>query len=224
MKKLMILFSIAILISISILYSNKANCQNIIDLSIYPPNPTSLDDIILISENLFTSGPCWLDSSSMSINAFDIKYDTYFSTGMLAVMCTSFDTFQLGPLSDGTYQLHYNLYHPSTSPQLEDSATIAFTVGSVSLSDTKTDKTEFIFPNPTDGKIILKLSENIGDGELIFRIFSMQGRLLKNMELDATKSEIQIDLSVLPSGNYFYDYHHKGNQNYTSGKLVITKH
>ncbi len=221
MKKPVIIFSFAILFSINLFFTEIAKSQTIIELIIYPSNPTSMDDIILVSENLFTSGGCWIDSSSMIINGYDIQLETFFTSGSLAVMCTSYDTFQLGQLSDGIYQLHYNLRHPSANPQIEDSTTIVFSVGSVGLPDNNTKSSQAIFPNPTEGKIFLKPTNISNDGELLFRVFSIQGKELKCIRLDASKAELQIDLSDLQSGYYLYEYQIRGSNNRSSGKLEI---
>ncbi len=222
MKKNALFFSIAIMVSINFVFTDIAKSQNIVDLSIYPPNPISTDDIILVSETLFGSGPCWLDSSFTAINAFDIKCDTYFSTGMLTVMCTSYDTFQLGALSDGTYQLHYNLIHPSASPQLKDSTTIVFTVGSVGLRDNDNSGSLVLFPNPGDGKVFMTPAA-LNEAEVVLTILAVNGKELKKLRLDATKSGIQLDLSDLPPGTYIYNYYYPKSKHYASGKLIIVK-
>jgi len=224
MKKTNFLLSLVIMTSFMSCFTDIAKCQTIINLNIYPPNPTSIDDIKLVSENMFTSGDCWIDSSSLIINGYDLQLETYFTTGALAVICTSYDTFQLGQLSDGTYQLHYNLRHPSSNPMIEDSMTIVFTVGAVGLSDKHDKNTGYVFPNPTKGKVFLNIPDLTNDRKLIFKVYSIQGQELKNMILNATKSEIQIDLSDLPAGYYPYEYHLKGSRDYRSGKLEIIKH
>jgi hypothetical protein len=187
----------------------------------YPPNPTSLDNIYVVTEDLFTSGPCWIDSSNIVINGFDITCNAYFSVGMLAVMCTSFDTFQLGQLPDGTYQFHFNLFMSSTA-QIEDSTTIVFTVGSVGMHNTNFDIHGNLYPNPSDGIFIIKIPALVQGEVIIFRIFSLQGRLLKEIEVGVTESEVVIDLSELSHGIYYYDYHQQSIKNYKSGKLIIS--
>jgi len=214
---------LALILCIGIFFANTVQSQWIIDLSIYPPNPTSMDDIILVSENMFPSGDCWLDSSSMVVNGFDIHVETYFTTGALAVICTSYDTFQLGQLPDGNYQLHYNLQHPSANPQIEDSTTISFTVGSVGISEENINNKISVFPNPTKGTIILSIPEVCIDEELIFRVLSIDGKEVKRIKLKATTSTLPIDLSELPSGYYLYDCHLIRSQLHNSGKLEIFK-
>lgn len=213
---------LVLILSISIFLVNTAQSQTIIELIQNPPNATSLDNIIIVSENLFTSGPCWIDSSNITKNGYDIVCNSYFSVGMLAVMCTSFDTFQLGQLSDGNYQFHFNLYL-SNDPQIKDSTTIVFSVGSVGLSDNNTKYSASVFPNPTSGKIFVNTKDISGEGELVFSVYSLQGKELRRIVLNASKSEFQVDLSELASGYYLYDYHFKGTKKHSSGKLEITK-
>jgi len=136
-------------------------------------------------------------------------------------MCTTYDTFQLGTLSDGTYQFHFKLFMSNTG-QLEDSITTVFTVGSVGIEEISGIE-QNLYPNPTEGKIILNTSDLIPGEEIEFRVFSIQGIEVKHLEIEVTPPELQIDLSELPAGNYLYEYHQNGSQIKKSGKIVLIK-
>lgn len=58
-----------------------------------------------------------------------------------------------------------------------------------------------IFPNPTDGKIFFKL-ENTLRGSTIFKLNSLDGRVLKTKEVDYSNGVFEFDLSSFPKGIY----------------------
>lgn len=212
-----------VLVCLFMIISMVAYSQSIINLSVYPQNATSSDEITLVSETLFGSGPCILDSSFIAINGYDIRCDGYFSTGMLTVMCTSFDTFNLGPLSDGTYQLHYNLYHPSSNPTIKDSTTIVFTIGSVGLKENALNCNGLIYPNPSDGKVFMDMSSFYEEKEIVLSLSTMNGKEIKKIKLNTTKPEISIDLSELTQGTYIYECYFPAGNRSLHGKLIILR-
>lgn len=195
--------------------------QTIIGVQNYPTNPTNIDNINIFTENFFTSGPCWIDSSNIVINGNDIVCDAYFSVGMLAVMCTSYDTFQLGQLNDGTYQFHFNLYM-SMNSTLHDSVTISFTIGSVGYENKYIQSSEIIYPNPSQGIFTLSLKQEDTDGEVTLKVFSPDGKEIKTFNIRSSEHTTRIDLSYLPAGNYFYYLELKDRHKIKSGMLIIT--
>lgn len=210
-------FAIGLLITIN------ANGQSIISLDIEPPNPTNTDEIILYSENLFGSGPCFIDSSFIAISGCDIKCDGYFFTGMLTVMCTSIDTFYIGQLNDGTYQLHYNLYHPSSNPTIKDSTTITFTVGTVGMNDPLAGNTNIIYPNPSGGELFLDLSDYCDEKEFVLSVYSLYGKEVKTFKQLHPKSYVRIDISDLSPGIYYYECYFPRSKDIVKGKVVVGK-
>ena len=58
-----------------------------------------------------------------------------------------------------------------------------------------------IFPNPTDGKVFLKL-ENDNNGSTIFKLNSLDGRVLKTKEVNFSNGVFEFDLSNFPKGIY----------------------
>jgi glycosidase len=83
--------------------------------------------------------------------------------------------------------------------------------GTVSVNDWGEEKAE-IFPNPTSGYV--NLSQYSGD--LIFRLFGMDGKQLFSFEAANDKT---ITLPVLPNGMYIYKI--QSGEKVQSGKLIL---
>lgn len=66
--------------------------------------------------------------------------------------------------------------------------------------------TWYIFPNPTNGSITLKNTDATLGGESRYRIFSLQGKLLK--EANFWTSEVQIEVPNSGDGFYFFEVQH----------------
>jgi len=58
-----------------------------------------------------------------------------------------------------------------------------------------------IFPNPTDGKVFLKL-EDTTNGGATFRLNSLDGRVLKTKQVDFSNGVFEFDLADFPKGIY----------------------
>jgi extracellular elastinolytic metalloproteinase len=68
-----------------------------------------------------------------------------------------------------------------------------------------------IFPNPTDGKVFLKL-ENTLQGSTTFRLNSLDGRVLKTEEVDFSDGVFEFDLSNFPKGIYLIQIQNEETQ------------
>ena len=98
-------------------------------------------------------------------------------------------------------------------------ATITFTYNSSTLSseNTKTIDNIKIFPNPSKGKITLSNIKNI-DFESV-KIYSVLGRLVKDIHVEKGASKLDIDLSHLNRGIYLLNL--KSDDSSATKKLVI---
>lgn len=98
-------------------------------------------------------------------------------------------------------------------------ATITFTYNSSTLSseNTKTIDNIKIFPNPSKGKITLSNIKNI-DFESV-KIYSVLGRLVKDIRVEKGASKLDIDLSHLNRGIYLLNL--KSDDRSATKKLVI---
>ncbi|MFK8010290.1 MAG: M36 family metallopeptidase [Saprospiraceae bacterium] len=68
-----------------------------------------------------------------------------------------------------------------------------------------------IFPNPTEGKVFLKL-ENTFKGSTIFKLNSLDGRVLKTKEVDFSNGVFEFDLSNFPKGIYLIQIQNEETQ------------
>jgi hypothetical protein len=154
----------------------------------------------------------------MMIDGYKIICNGYYGVGMMAVMCTTYDTFHIGHLNDGTYQFHFYLYMSGNST-IADSAKLSFTVGSVGFDEGSKETSGILFPNPSDGTFYLKIPEEIISREIIFTLFTTEGKQLKKIHLRSASNIEKIDLKHLKEGNYLYTLYLKNSHYYYSGML-----
>jgi hypothetical protein len=78
------------------------------------------------------------------------------------------------------------------------------------------------FPNPTTGKCIIPFRLNVSQENSSIVLFDLAGVKIYVRRLENTSGGIDIDLSFLPSGIYFYSL--QWNENFSSfKKLIIAK-
>ena len=58
-----------------------------------------------------------------------------------------------------------------------------------------------VFPNPTDGKIFIKMNNN-NNSSASFKLVGLDGRLLRTKEVDSSNGTFDFDLTGFPSGIY----------------------
>lgn len=78
-----------------------------------------------------------------------------------------------------------------------------------------------IFPNPTDGHVNITFDAPYKESDLVLSIYSIKGILVDQWNLDSRMGHIQIDVSRLPTGTYFYRIHN--NSFSTLAKKLIVK-
>lgn len=96
MKKLL---SILLFIPLALVGQN----QIITSISLIPEEPTISDSLFFTVEYLFTSSDCQLDISNYSLDENNIIASTNHCLGMLTAICNTSETFEISPLSEGTY-------------------------------------------------------------------------------------------------------------------------
>ncbi len=78
-----------------------------------------------------------------------------------------------------------------------------------------------VYPNPSSGKITITYSnEHLQQGNSAFRIFDLNGRQVHEIRLDKNAGSIELDLTALNSGMYFYALY-SNHQVLKSGKIVV---
>lgn len=171
----------------------------IISLSVAPPNPTVNDVITVYADCQFPIGGCLQDYAQHNMNGFDITATGHHCLGMLTVICSYTDTFEIGQLPQGTYTFDFTLTTgfggPGCSPGIipDDNDQLQFTVTSSVGIEEQILEGDFVFPNPSDGLIFFK--RPISEPSILTNI---QGE--KVLEINPKTS--QIDISKLPSGIY----------------------
>jgi hypothetical protein len=78
-----------------------------------------------------------------------------------------------------------------------------------------------VFPNPATDQLTLEFEENI-ESEHELTIYSVTGQQYASYKLTEDQKSFLIDISIIPSGLYFYKISRKGH-NISSGKLTIIK-
>jgi len=170
----------------------------IVNIAVYPVNPTPDDSIQLIVNSSFTSGDCPLDYKSHSITEHTIMAISHHCLGMAAYICDAIDTFEIGKLAAGTYKFDLTLTSgglpiPCTPGiVIDDQDSLNFTVSQAQAID-EFSRLGLKFENPINEKIRFNkpLPAKV-------YIYSSSGQRVKMIE----KGETESDLSELKSGLY----------------------
>ena len=198
MNKIYILF-LLIIFTTTYTYS-----QTILSFTIHPVNPTPTDTITIIAECMFPSGPCDGSAIVNLSSGNTILGDGVHCMGMLAVICTDYDTIVIPPKPAGQYSLLFNLsaghgFPCSPGILIDDTDTLTFTVEDMTGINNHLPKINFqILPNPSDGRINIKSDS---EKESIIRFYSTLGKLIKTLPLNG-KSAIEC---FLQQGFYLID-------------------
>jgi len=87
------------------------------------------------------------------------------------------------------------------------------------VSGFETGKKLIVYPNPTNGKLMIKNNEKSLMGFTI-SIYDWNSKLIKSEKIDNNALEIDLDLHGLKSGCYYYSMHNESEFG-TTGKLII---
>ena len=214
MKK--ILLSIIIISCISI----NSFSQSIVSFSVSPANPTSTDTIQVIIENMFTHGGCDGSANITGVSGGYIFAQSYHCIGLLAVICTDFDTVTILPQPPGQYNFVFILNTgdgfpciPGTLPMVLDSVNITVT-GASGIEEFTTNNRFRVFPNPSKGKIFVQ--QDFAEKGTI-NIYSTDGKLVQTQIM--TEKETETNTSLAP-GFYSLIIENK-NQKYVTRLSVI---
>ena len=191
-------------ILISLCFSVQLFAQGtIVGISIYPSNPTILDEVEIHVQLLFTSGSCNADNQGFELNGTTISAYAHHCVGMLTVICETADTFELGQLPAGNYTFDMTLSSgfggPGCSPGIvpDDSDQFQFSVSTTIDVDELNIDENLVFPNPVDEQLNFKnaLKETAV-------ILSLSGQIVHRIPEGATS----IDVSGLESGIYVLSF------------------
>lgn len=176
---------------------------SITGFTIIPANPTENDSVKVIIECYFPSTSCFGSAYLNGINDNVIDAGGLHCMGMLAAICTDYDTLVLAPLSPGTYTLNYLLVTgtdpgciPGIQPVYMDS--VSFTVSTASGIPEPAPKAIYELIN-TNGQISLQLLADIEGLEII----AADGKLVKQYKSQPIGTILDIKL---PHGAYVLQF------------------
>lgn len=173
----------------------------IVSFTLNPANPIEGDDVEVYAEVSFPYSGCDLDFIAYPLNGTNISATAHHCIGLLAAICNTTDTFELGQLPAGDYTLDLTLTSGSGGPNCtpgivaDDNDQFQFTVSpAVGVEELESLK-DLIYPNPFVQELNFK--SPLAESALITDI---NGKIV--VEIDA--GAISIDLKALPSGVYLF--------------------
>lgn len=183
----------AILIS-TYLNASSLKAQEITSFEIYPPYPTSSDDIRLIVGTSFFMQGCTLDSVVLYYACGAFALDGFYNTAFDPGACERIDTISLGMIANGGYALTYRMYYLGWSEV--DKIDTSLTVGTTGLEHREISENAIrIWPNPSNGNVNIEILDNEIDA---IRISNMNGSYLKDVELGSEEKNLLNILSLSP--------------------------
>jgi hypothetical protein len=221
------------------IYNLNHSLQKKINCSGFPlsnaSNPSSLGDILYLSQNLFTTDSkiefmyCYQynDINNYAIYATNI----YNEDGVLLFSDTCAAAVRLNipvqqyPIyntSVGTKMILSYRYGQAKVFSLPGTLTNYIVEANVQLMQAQSGQFSNLYPNPSNGTVTLQyqLPEDESEGEII--LYNQQGVEVKRYKVDNTFKDILINNTQLPVGTYFYQLQtNKGAVG--TKKMVIVK-
>lgn len=191
--KLRFLLLATLLIS-TYLYDSSLKAQEITSFEIYPPNPSSSDEVRLIVGTSFFMQGCTLDSVVIYYACGAFALDGFYNTAFDPGACERTDTISLGMIANGGYALTYRMYYLGWTEV--DKIDTSLTVGTTGLRHRElSENTIRIWPNPSNGNVNIEILENEVDA---IRISNMSGSYLKEVQLENDEKNLLNILSLSP--------------------------
>jgi hypothetical protein len=168
--------------------------------TVIPQNPTS-NDFIKIVTNITTPSQSFLVDVSFTVTGNQIRLKNCYCPGMLPATQNHIDTFMIGYLPFGNYQIVHKAYMSSAGQWCNavdsNSASAPLVVtGFVGINEHKGDQAFSVYPNPSNST--LSFSGPALSGEAF--IFSANGALVKKVKLTPGTP---VNISDLSEGLYF---------------------
>ena len=185
-------------------------------VTIEPATISVTDTILIITSATMGSGGCWLQDSTTSISGSDIHIAGFYCSGLLTVICTSTDTFKVGPLAAGTYSVNFSRSDDATGGCMGaytfyDSVATSFTVGTLEAADMEPElsKEGFkVFEDQFSWQLKVQSEQEFQPGSSL-KIFDAQGKAMDQIRLPAGEKSLSI-LPGWPTGIYFYRVESEG--------------
>ncbi len=197
-----------------------AYSQSITSITVLPANPTAADFVKVEVNTLFSSGSCWLISSTQTQNGNVFDITGRYCAGMLTVMCSHTDTFNLGYLQTGTYAVGFHLnYQCDSVPNNTDNDSLFFTVTpSTGINELFNVHSIFISPNPFSMQTTLQTDNTFHNATLtVYNSFGQTVTEIKNI----IGQTVVLSRDNFASGLYFLRLT-ENNKILAVEKIVIT--
>lgn len=177
--------------------------QGVVSMTVDPASPTTSDNVKVYAELWFPNSGCPEDGLNHTVTGFNIYASAHHCQGMLTMICNATDTFDLGILPAGTYNMQMILTSgmggPPCTPGFvpNDTGFVSFTVtGTVGLVE-EGETSWSLFPNPAQDELTINSTNAIGKA---IRISDITGRLV--LDRQVSDETMTIGIADLPSGIY----------------------
>jgi hypothetical protein len=126
----------------------------------------------------------------------DSTSDSEGSKGFVQYRIKPKSNLQLGTQIENTANIYFDY-----NPAVITNTTINEFVSAVSVNEITASQTLSIYPNPSNGKYFIKLSEGINISELNIEVYNLLGEIILSTKSQNNLTEL--DLSHQPNGIYF---------------------
>ncbi len=201
--------------------------NQITGFTVSPQNPTTLDAVTIYANVVFTSGGCDVAEQAHSTNGSITDAYAHHCVGMLAVICPTTDTFELGTLEAGQHTFRMALTSggapaPCTPGIIADDLdSVVFQVTPVvGINQTiKNENHVIVFPNPftEQAVIVFQQAEKLVQPFLV--LTDIQGKQVQ-VTYRSAGNKILLERGELEPGIYFYQFHEKGKF-ISRGKIIV---
>ena len=180
--------------------ANSQCCPYINNIEIIPANPTTTDNVKIVT-TVTTPNQGMFIHSSHSLNGNTINVEACYYSGLLTATQTFYDTLNIGVLSAGSYTVDFVAYQASdTICNYTDSMTTNSNFIVTEETNTITpisNNIGCIYPNPSNGTFKIDLPEKSNPSHIL--IHSISGKIAHR---GIFKEEMSLSLEP---GTYFIE-------------------
>jgi hypothetical protein len=180
-----------------------------------PQSPTIEDTVRIVGEIRTASAGCYLISTELEIDEINktIEITGCYAIGPIDTICPSIDTFLIGKLQEGEYQIIFtvNGFETILNPNGDCSNSINETEkeiqllvsGTNSAENKKEQQLQFgLIENPVKDYAVFWIKPSVTETEIV--ITDNLGRMItKNKIARNNGEEIKVEVGRLPSGIYY---------------------
>ena len=174
-------------------------------MHISPANPTTNDVISFYADVSFPSGMCSDKTQTQGLTGNGFYTYALHCNGPLAFICSTADTFTLGPLPAGNYSWTYAVDaggapSPCTPGIVPGPfATINFTVNTVTSIIERESPSLKCFPNPAQDILNISISGKIAINSILYIYNTLGEEMISKI---ISESDMTINTGELPEGIY----------------------